>query len=107
MMIGGGGNSCNRADHGIGVTEANEAQFGLNVDCGYRDFGDNCNAPTGYSLNLWIKQLSLCLSHKVIFMRYNFASVSKHFNVLIKGCFDPIVYYFIKPNITKKITLKR
>ena len=28
MMIGGGGDGCNRADHGIGVTEANEARFG-------------------------------------------------------------------------------
>lgn len=50
MMIGGGGDSCKRADHGIGVTEANEAQLGS----GY-DFGDDNNAPSGYSLNLWIK----------------------------------------------------
>ena len=27
MMIGGGGSSCSRADHGIGITEANEASF--------------------------------------------------------------------------------
>ena len=53
MMIGGGGNSCDRADHGIGVTEADEARF----TTGYRheDFGDDSNGPSGYSLNLWIK----------------------------------------------------
>ena len=27
MMIGGGGNNCERADHGIGITEANAASF--------------------------------------------------------------------------------
>ena len=59
MMIGEGGTYCNRADHGIGVTEANEARFASgNTDCGSDsefDFGDHCNGPTGYSLNLWIK----------------------------------------------------
>jgi len=49
-MIGGGGSSCNRADHGIGITEANEAQFG-----GGYDFGDDSTTTTSYSLNLWIK----------------------------------------------------
>ena len=53
MMIGGGGDSCNRADHGIGITEANEAKFGSGVGDG--DFGDDSNLPTSYSLNLWIK----------------------------------------------------
>ena len=53
MMIGGGGDSCNRADHGIGVTEANEARFTTGY-C-HEDFGDNCNNPSSYSLNLWIK----------------------------------------------------
>ena len=28
--FGGGGNNCNRADHGIGVTEANDASFSQN-----------------------------------------------------------------------------
>lgn len=51
MMIGGGGDSCKRADHGIGVTEANEAHF----DNGCADFGDNCYRPSSYSLNLWVK----------------------------------------------------
>ena len=59
MMIGGGGDYCSWADHGIGITEANQARFGSgNTDCGYRgddDFGDSCTSPTGYSLNLWIK----------------------------------------------------
>lgn len=55
MMIGGGGNSCKRADHGIGITEENDAKFGnVNWSC-VGDFGDNCNLPTSYSLNLWIK----------------------------------------------------
>ncbi len=57
MMIGGGGNSCNRADHGIGVTEANDACFVYSAS-GEDDFGDNgsdttCNNP--YSLNLWVR----------------------------------------------------
>ena len=60
MMIGGGGNDCNRADHGIGITEQNSASF---VDPGNShteyDFGYNANtgnAPTqSYSLNLWIR----------------------------------------------------
>ena len=54
MMIGGGGDGCSRADHGIGITEANQAQFGYTGNC-YKDFGDNCNGPTAYSINLWIK----------------------------------------------------
>ena len=54
IMVGGGGDSCSRADHGIGVTEAGSAQFGNTGQC-YNDFGDNCNFPTSYSINLWIK----------------------------------------------------
>lgn len=53
MMIGGGGDGCNRADHGIGVTEAGNARFGTG-DCD-GDFGDSCSTPSSYSLNLWIK----------------------------------------------------
>ena len=53
MMIGGGGSSCSRADHGIGITEANQARFDITHYCG-GDFGDNCNNPSSYSLNLWI-----------------------------------------------------
>ena len=57
MMIGGGGKSCERADHGIGITEQNEAKFGP----GFKDhdFGNIDNfkstAPTSYSLNLWVR----------------------------------------------------
>ena len=63
MMIGGGGNSCNRADHGIGVTEANNASFievGGIVQTEF-DFGNtarsaNKSVPSqAYSLNLWIR----------------------------------------------------
>ncbi|CAB4035679.1 Hypothetical predicted protein, partial [Paramuricea clavata] len=51
-MIGGGGSGCGRADHGIGVTEENEAKFGSGQ--GY-DFGNKADnvVPTTYSLNLW------------------------------------------------------
>ena len=60
MMIGGGGKECDRADHGIGITETDEASF---VDKGTSeteyDFGYNANtgnAPSqSYSLNLWIR----------------------------------------------------
>ena len=60
MMIGGGGKYCNRADHGIGITETGDASF---VDYGTSeteyDFGYDANtgnAPTqSYSLNLWIR----------------------------------------------------
>ena len=53
MMIGGGGRGCNRADHGIGITEMDAAKFG-----GYNfDFGeDAANIQTSnYALNLWIR----------------------------------------------------
>ena len=49
MMIGGGGNGCARADHGIGITEANEASFKHSEE---HDFG--YVATKSYSLNLWI-----------------------------------------------------
>ena len=52
-MIGGGGDSCKRADHGIGITEANEAQFGWSHNP--YDFGDDSTTTVSYSLNLWIK----------------------------------------------------
>ena len=54
MMIGGGGSLCSRADHGIGITEDNDASFGYSgTEC---DFGDDASSPTtSYSLNLWIR----------------------------------------------------
>ena len=56
MMIGGGGKKCNRADHGIGVTEANAASFKETVH-GEKDFANNVNSPStsSYSLNLWVR----------------------------------------------------
>ncbi|XP_022778061.1 uncharacterized protein LOC111319582 [Stylophora pistillata] len=62
MMIGGGGSSCARADHGIGITEANNASFKDNK-CSEQDFGYghghghkfSTNLSQLYSLNLWIR----------------------------------------------------
>ena len=53
MMNGGGGSSCRRADHGIGITEHNDARFGTEKRPG--DFGDDYSITGSYSLNLWIK----------------------------------------------------
>jgi hypothetical protein len=58
IMIGGGGTQCNRADHGIGVTEANEAQFGTTATGAnlQNDFGSDGNlGATAYSLNMWVR----------------------------------------------------
>ena len=53
LMIGGGGGSCARADHGIGVTEAGAASFVFSTES---DFGDYPGHITqGYSLNLWVR----------------------------------------------------
>ena len=53
MMIGGGGSACSRADHGIGVTEANSANFDFSTE---RDFGnDGGSGTSAYSLNLWVR----------------------------------------------------
>ena len=57
MMIGGGGRHCNRADHGIGITETNAGSF-VELDGGVEyDFGYNADYPPtqSYSLNLWIR----------------------------------------------------
>ena len=54
MMVGGGGDSCRRADHGIGITERDHASFGTSSGCD-QDFGDDCGHTSSYSLNLWIK----------------------------------------------------
>ena len=57
LMIGGGGNSCERADHGIGITEGNDAQFGnCSSGCSTRyDFGDASSYSTTYALNLFVR----------------------------------------------------
>ena len=67
MMIGGGrGWKCSRADHGIGITEAESACFndkgsgggrggkGSEYDFGY-DAEDITHPSQSYSLNLWIR----------------------------------------------------
>ena len=55
LMIGGGGKDCQRADHGIAITEANQASF-FNGEAGEHDFGDGRPGARSktYSLNLWI-----------------------------------------------------
>ena len=61
MMIGGGGKSCSRADHGIGITEAEAASFVEKRDPGESEFDFGYEAHTygapsqSYSLNLWIR----------------------------------------------------
>ena len=47
MMIGGGGKSCSRADHGIGITEQDAASF-VEKSSGETeyDFGNDANGQT-------------------------------------------------------------
>ena len=60
MMIGGGGSACDRADHGVGITEANSASFvedggsEIEYDFGYGAYTGNAPSQS-YSLNLWIR----------------------------------------------------
>ena len=60
MMIGGGGSACRRADHGIGITEADAASFvykditEIEFDFGYEAHSYG-NPSKSYSLNLWIR----------------------------------------------------
>ena len=55
MMIGGGGEACARADHGIAITESNSPKF--DTGDGRYDFGDDAlkSQTTSYALNLWIR----------------------------------------------------
>ena len=55
LMIGGGGKDCQRADHGMGITEADKASFFSGGE-GEHDFGDGRAGSKSktYSLNLWI-----------------------------------------------------
>ena len=55
MMIGGGGSGCNRADHGIGITEEDEAKFGGTAS--FLDFGSDADGgiQKSYALNLWVR----------------------------------------------------
>ena len=55
LMIGGGGPSCSRADHGIGITEANAPSL---AEAGNKkDFGDDADGSeeSAYALNLWVR----------------------------------------------------
>ena len=54
MMIGGGGSSCRRTDHGIGVTEANAPSL-ANLE--EKDFGSETfdNLFKLYCFSLWVK----------------------------------------------------
>ena len=60
MMIGGAGKACQRADHGIGITEADAASFvikdstEIEFDFGYEAHSHNVPSQS-YSLNLWIR----------------------------------------------------
>ena len=60
LMIGGGGANCSRADHGIGVTEANQASFDhyAHQDGTEYDFGNSSRTyhppSSSYSLNIWV-----------------------------------------------------
>ena len=62
LMIGGGGSSCSRADHGIGITEADSPKFGGSqtfLDFGYEPahglMYDYSKTQKSYSLNLWVR----------------------------------------------------
>ncbi|XP_073243400.1 CUB and sushi domain-containing protein 1-like [Porites lutea] len=64
IMIGGGGSGCNRADHGIGITEQDGASFveknsdETEYDFGYlpaKGSGSPSQSSQSYSLNLWIR----------------------------------------------------
>ena len=60
MMVGGGGTSCDRADHGVGITETDSSSFvEKGGDATEYDFGYDAHtgsAPSqAYALNLWIR----------------------------------------------------
>ncbi|XP_031550002.1 uncharacterized protein LOC116287462 [Actinia tenebrosa] len=58
MMIGGGGDGCNRADHGIAITEENKPKFGEGCDFGdYTSSIGHCSPDSKYyAINLWIRE---------------------------------------------------
>ena len=58
IMIGGGGNSCDRADHGIGITEDESFTGGSSpeYDFGFiKPRGGDSHQSTSYALNLWVR----------------------------------------------------
>ena len=55
LMIGGGGPSCDRADHGLGITESNVGSFD-DGGTAELDFGNEASLDQRtYSLNLWVR----------------------------------------------------
>ena len=48
IVTGGGSSSCSIADHGIGITEANEAIFDTSYS--QSDFGENSGSGTSSSI---------------------------------------------------------
>ena len=56
MMFGGGGSSCGRADHGIGITERDNGGAFRSSES-EQDFGEETDYSytNSYSLNLWIR----------------------------------------------------
>ncbi|MBV1860155.1 MAG: hypothetical protein KUG77_17205, partial [Nannocystaceae bacterium] len=61
MMIGGGGQACSRVDHGLGITEENDASFtvtGEKFEGTFEaDFADNgFGTPAGdYAMNIFVR----------------------------------------------------
>ena len=55
MMIGKGGNSCGRADQGLGITEKNAAKFSNSQSSACHDFGEAISVKRNYGLNLWVR----------------------------------------------------
>ena len=60
MMVGGGGTSCDRADHGVGITETDSSSFvEKGGDATEYDFGYDAHTGSvpsqAYALNLWIR----------------------------------------------------
>ena len=60
MMVGGGGKDCERADHGVGITETASASFveegGSQIEYDFGYDAEKGSAPSqSYSLNLWIR----------------------------------------------------
>ena len=94
MMIGGGGWRCDRADHGIGITEVNEGSF-LETGEGEKDFGyaaDGSSSAQSYSLNLWIRWLTVIFDSNLKLLVHKRYAVNTKCNLnttthrLDKGC---------------------
>jgi len=74
ISIGGAGSACDRADHGLAVTEENAGKLGTSMGCDFGDEGDTPCVQPGYALNLWVKPVSkpwvgniIAYSHLTIF----------------------------------------